>query len=513
MDISFNHHGAVNGVTGSCHQINIKLSNCPSTNGNAGNWPTTSYLIDCGLFQGAEITATTDNNDASAQQRHKANGKLNDSANDQHSINFPLDNICALLVTHCHIDHVGRIPYLLAAGFTGPIYCSAATAKLLPLVISDAVKVGVSRNKQIINAVVKRLKQQLVAVSYNRWKILPVSQDQSKQGLEVKVKFKAAGHILGSAYIELAIANKTTKRKHKVVFSGDLGASYTPLLPKPKAPYSCDTLIIESTYGDKNHHGRKQRRKNLEQVLKRCVDDNGVVLIPAFSIGRTQELLYEIEEILHRLHKKHNSTTAGSEQILNNIDVIVDSPLASEFTEHYRELKQHWDLEARCKLANNRHPLSFEQLYTVGSHQEHQSVISYLKQKQKPAIIIAASGMCTGGRMVNYLQSFLSDKTTDVLFVGYQAKGTLGRQIQQNKPRYKTPYVFINHNKVAINAGIHTLSGYSAHADQSDLLSFIKGMRKKPNNIRIVHGDSEAKSALQLKIKQLYPDIKVLVPH
>ncbi|MDG1733856.1 MAG: MBL fold metallo-hydrolase [Thalassotalea sp.] len=512
IDIEFIHHGAVNGVTGSCHQINIEH--------------TSSYLVDCGLFQGAEAS------DHSTKQSKldSNNSQTTNLADHAHSINFPLDNIIALLVTHCHIDHVGRIPYLLAAGFRGPIYCSSATAKLLPLVIEDAVKVGVSKNKQLINKVLTRLQQQLVAVDYHQWQAI-ASNDKN---IKVKIKFKPAGHILGSAYIELdiikelnfnqnpnldtdqAINNATkksspSKLSHRVVFSGDLGACNTPLLPAPTPPYGCDTLIIESTYGDKNHHGRKLRRQNLERILKSCISDKGLVLIPAFSIGRTQELLYEIEEILHQLHRKQYQYLSNDEQLLNQISVIVDSPLANEFTEHYKELKQHWDNEAKIKLSQNRHPLSFKELYCAGDHQEHLNIIDFYKQNQQPAIIIAASGMCSGGRIVNYLASFIEDKTTDILFVGYQAKGTLGRDII-NFSSKKDGYVHIDHTKSVIKAGVHNLSGYSAHADQHDLLRFIKRMRKKPKHIRIVHGDDKAKQALQQKIQHLVPNAKILIP-
>lgn len=518
IEIQFIHHGAVNGVTGSCHQLTIEN--------------TSSYLIDCGLFQGAEAAEREiKHNQSNSDENFDKN--LNDS---NHHINFSLDNIIALFVTHCHIDHVGRIPYLLAAGFNGPIYCSSATAKLLPLVIEDAVKVGVSKNKQLIAKIITRLKRQLIAVEYHTW--VPIAAND--KNISLKIKFKPAGHILGSAYIEIHInktitnsmacketsngpnkeasyehqhqhKNKQTRLSHRVVFSGDLGACNTPLLPAPTPPYGCDTLIIESTYGDKNHHGRKLRRQNLERILKSCISDKGLVLIPAFSIGRTQELLYEIEEILHQLHKKQYQYLSTEEQLLNQINVIVDSPLANEFTEHYKELKQHWDNEAKIKLSQNRHPLSFKELYCAGDHQEHLNIIEFYKQNQQPAIIIAASGMCSGGRIVNYLESFIEDKTTDIVFVGYQAKGTLGRDII-NFSRKQGAYVHINHEKLLIKAGVHNLSGYSAHADQHDLLRFIKRMRRKPSQIRIVHGDDEAKLALQEKLKQIAPNAQLIIP-
>lgn len=468
------HHGAVNGVTGSCHQLRLD-------NGD-------SLLVDCGLFQGAESG--------------------DDPALANKAIGFDLSQVKALLVTHCHIDHVGRIPYLLAAGFSGPIYATEATAQLLPLVIEDAIKVGVSRDARLIRQVLHKLQQQLVAVPYKQW--------FKPEGLSgVKAKFQVAGHILGSAYIELDIQQAAAPERQRVVFSGDLGAPYSPLLPAPKAPYRADTLVIESTYGDRCHESRRQRRARLQQVIERCLENKGTVLIPAFSIGRTQELLYELEEILHRQHVRA-STHSAKADVWQYLDVIVDSPLAAQFTEQYRRLKPLWDGEARRKVAAGRHPLGFEQLLTINSHQQHLDTVAYLQKTGRAAIVIAASGMCTGGRMQNYLTALLPDERTDVLFVGYQAQGTPGRDIQRYGPRFsqgQAPgYVMLDGQRVEIRAGVYTIGGYSAHADQQDLVHFVQRMRHKPSHIRIVHGDEQAKQALRQCYLQLLPDCEVVIP-
>lgn len=467
--VSISHHGAVQGVTGSCHQMTL----------GSGE----ALLVDCGMFQGAE----------SVSREH--GGGLGES-----QIDFPLDDIKALVVTHCHIDHVGRIPFLLAAGFDGPIYATEATAQLLPLVIEDAIKVGVSRDKNLINKVLQRLRQLLTPIPYDEW--------FSVEGLpQTRGRFRVAGHILGSAYVEFDAQGE------RVLFSGDLGAPYSPLLPAPKSPYKADIVVIESTYGDKLHEGRRTRRKLLKSIIERCLKDRGTVLIPAFSIGRTQELLYEIEEIIHRAtHKKskskHKSTTPSPWE---SIDVIVDSPLAAKFTEHYRDLCHLWDAEARKKLAANRHPLSFEQLITIESHGDHLKLIQHLKATGRPSIVIAASGMCAGGRMQNYLKELLPDARTEVLFVGYQAQGTPGRDIQTYGPR--GGYVFLDNERIDIRAGVFTISGYSAHADQANLLNFIKRIYRKPKEIRVVHGDDEAKEALVKKLQSMLPDAHVWIPH
>ncbi|MGY8878136.1 MAG: MBL fold metallo-hydrolase, partial [Pseudoalteromonas sp.] len=336
------HHGAVNGVTGSCHELIINEQ--------------TSVLVDCGLFQGEDSKADL-------------------------SIEFDVTHVTALIVTHCHIDHVGRIPYLLAAGFKGPIFTSIASASLLPLVIEDALKVGVTRDLKIIAACLSLLNKRIVAVDYKTWFELPCKAPD-----KAKARFQRAGHILGSAYVEIDVTNNDNN-KHRVVFSGDLGAPYTPLLPSPKPPYKADTLVIESTYGDKNHQGRKERTQTLKNIIERAVADNGVVLVPAFSIGRTQELLYELEQLIHSSSKKSK---------WRDIHVILDSPMAANFTEQYKNFKHLWDSEAKRKVANGRHPLDFKNLTTVDSHKEHMAVINYLSTRQTPAIILAASGMCTG---------------------------------------------------------------------------------------------------------------------
>ncbi|GIC77281.1 MBL fold metallo-hydrolase RNA specificity domain-containing protein [Moritella sp. F3] len=468
------HHGAVNGVTGSCHQLYMNDYN--------------SVLIDCGLFQGSE--AVGNNN------------------KDQLSIDFNVRTIKALIITHCHIDHVGRIPYLLAAGYTGPIYATQATAALLPLVIGDALKVGVTRDHKLIQACLSLLNNQLIPVPYHKWcfiDVLQIPPEDIGEGeicyQRQKIRFCPAGHILGSAYVEIELATDKPIHRHRLVFSGDLGASYSPLLSAPRAPYRADSLIIESTYGDKRHEHRNQRSQKLQAVIEHAVSDNGVVLIPAFSIGRTQELLYEIEQFIH---------AAPEGCLWKNIEIIVDSPMAANFTTKYRDFKELWDKEAQGILKQGRHPLNFEQLHTIDTHQDHLSVVSYLAKCNKPAIVIAASGMCSGGRIVNYLTEFLPDSKANVIFVGYQAKGTPGRDIQKYGPA--GGYVTLNDKRISINAGIHTISGYSAHADQQDLLNFVKHIKHQPLEIRIVHGDEAAKAVLAEKLGTLVPGARILRP-
>ena len=463
--LDIKHHGAVNGVTGSCHELRF-------TKG-AG------ILIDCGLFQGVETS-----------------GQGADF--NQLSIEFPIAHIKALVVTHVHIDHVGRIPYLLAAGFSGKIYCSEASAKLLPLVLEDAVKIGFTRNPRLIKKFLSKIESMIVPLPYKQWAL--VCSDKGHG--EIVIKLQPAGHILGSAYVECdarVMKKGRTQVRRRVVFSGDLGAPYSPLLPAPRSPYKADVLVIESTYGDRLHEGRKHRRQQLKKIVELTMQNKGALLIPAFSIGRTQEILYELEGLIN-----------DSRHQWQDFEIIVDSPLASKFTKVYKSLKSHWDKEALQRVRSGRHPLSFEQLYTVDSHKEHLSTVDYIRRKGQPCIVIAASGMCAGGRIVNYLKALIEDTRTDVLFIGYQAAGTPGRVIQQYGSR-KDAYVELDGKRHDINAGIHTISGYSAHADQKDLLNFVTRMRHKPEQIRIVHGDDAAKKRLRKKFRECVPEAKIVI--
>ena len=545
------HHGAKDGVTGSCHQLDMNA--------------TASLLVDCGLFQG---------NDASIPSGEGGSRLL---------IDFPLNTIKALVVTHVHIDHVGRIPYLLAAGFEGPILCSEASAKLLPIVLEDAFKLSFSRDQQRIERYIDIVESRLVALPYQHWFTL-VDTDE----LNARIRLQRAGHIIGSAYLEIDLNYPQAGESKRIVFSGDLGAPHAPFLMPPQPPERADILVLESTYGDRLHEDRQTRRQRLEAVIEQALQDQGTVLIPAFSIGRTQELLYELEEIIHTRSVGANSlanvlpsetapassASVGASSLANNnsdhlplpsgeragvrrreampengmtsesaglrseetspaissdaeqpplplreragergqkaaanhspdqittnwpkLPIILDSPLASRFTAAYRELKPFWNQEARDRVQSGRRPLAFEQLITIDSHSDHQRIVNHLTQTARPAIVIAGGGMCSGGRIVNYLKAMLGDKRHNVLFVGYQAKGTPGYAIQTFGP--KGGYVDLDGERFDIRAGINSIGGYSAHADQKGLVEFVTGMQQWPTEIRVVHGEQDAKQALR----------------
>ncbi|WP_122846108.1 MBL fold metallo-hydrolase RNA specificity domain-containing protein [Pseudomonas viridiflava] len=457
------HHGAIETVTGSCHQLCMDAVN--------------HLLIDCGSVQSAENSGVT-------------------------GFGFSPASIRALLLTHVHNDHVGRIPELLASGYKGPIICSEPSAHLLPLVMEDILGIQFGRDSAQVNRHLDAIGKRIIALPFDSWFELIATES-----LHCRVRLQRAGHILGSACIECDLTYPLENRSQRVVFSGDLGASNTPFLPAPRPPERADVLVLESTYGDRLHEDRNTRQGRLEQLIDKALEDKGTLLIPAFSLGRTQELLYELEDILHRKGLSGALAVDPASDEASMVDwpqlpIILDSPLASRFTRVYQSFSDYWSEDARERLQQGRAPLGFSQLITVDSHASHLQVVNYLTSTARPAIVIAGNGMCAGGRIVNYLKAMLGDSRHNVLFVGYQARGTPGAAIQMHGPR--GGYVELDRERFDILAGVSTVNGYSAHADQAGLVAFVTGMDEWPAQIRLVHGEPTAKKSLGQVLERKY---------
>ncbi len=440
MDII--HLGGNNTVTGSCHLLKIEGLN---------------ILIDCGLAQGGASVPSIES--------------------------WPLkpSDVDYLFLTHAHIDHIGRVPELVQKGFKGEIITSHPTKALLSPVLEDAMGFTTMTTHEIL-----KFSETIDELS---WGFEYNQEFQLKKG--VSFKLGCAGHILGSCFIRFERKNPPGS----VIFSGDLGAKNTPILPDPDTPDSCDILILESTYGDRNHESRQDRVQRLGKILTQALDDGGKVYIPAFAIGRTQELIYEMDRLFSdpELRKEFPELNPTSK-----IPVFIDSPLGLEITGLYSRLSEYWDDEAVKLRDSGDHPIDFDHLYAVNSHHDHKKLMDV----HGPAVIIAGSGMCTGGRIVSHLKNGIEDSKNDIFFVGYQANGTPGRNIIRYS-RSPGGYVYLNGEKFNIEAKVYTLTGYSAHADQNELVEWVMSMPEKPGMIHLVHGEPRAQKVLAEKLKKL----------
>ncbi len=419
------HLGGDDTVTGSCHLL--------QSNG-------VNILVDCGLAQGRDRVV-----EMSAWPVR------------------PRD-IDFVFLTHAHIDHIGRVPELIRHGFGGEILCSHPTKALLGPMLSDALRFTDATRRER-----ERLLERIDELSWG-------FEFQRDFDLKKSIRFRLgrAGHILGSAWVRFALPGAGS-----VLFSGDLGNRDTPLLRDPEPPLPSTTLVLESTYGNRTHPDRSQRTASLGAILRHCLADQGKVFIPCFALGRTQELLYEL------------NTLCMEENL--NVPVYIDSPLGLELTRVYHSLRAYWDQEAKAKLASGDHPLHFPSLRTVRDLEEHFAIVD----APGPMVILAGSGMCTGGRILDHLRTGLPDPRNDVLFVGYQAGGTLGRKLLHRANTARRGYVHIDNQRIPVRAAIHQLSGYSAHADQPGLLDWVRAMGETPADVRLVHGEVWGKRGLR----------------
>ncbi|MFT3763101.1 MAG: MBL fold metallo-hydrolase [Pseudoxanthomonas sp.] len=442
MQVEF--HGAAGEVTGSMHLVRA-----------AGK----RILLDCGLMQGSrEVEA-------------------------RNADPFPFDpgEIDALVISHAHIDHIGRVPLLVKRGFSGPIFTQSASAELMPVMLEDSASLQESDAARA-NRDRKRGEPEALPlytgedVADAMRLLRPLAYDAKTQILPgVEIRFRDAGHILGSAIVELWADDR------KLVFSGDLGQNDAPVLRDPVRIADADLVLMESTYGDRNHRERADTIHELGDVLDHAWREKGNVLIPAFAVGRSQELLYWFAKF-------------WDEWKLSRWRIFLDSPMAAKVVDIYDRHHAIFDADAQAVWKGKPNPFRLPNLHITETTAESMAINNI----ENGAIIIAGSGMANGGRIQHHLKYNLGRRNAQVVFVGYQAQGTLGRRLVDG-----APWVRIHGRDYRVNARMHTVGGLSAHADQRGLLAWYGGFEKHPP-LALVHGEDKAREALAGEIGERY---------
>jgi len=438
-------YGGVGKVTGA----NFLLED-PSGNGQR-------FLIDCGLIQGTR-TSEKENYDPFV---------------------FDVKKIDALFVTHAHLDHIGRIPKLVKMGYNGPIYSTPPTMEISQVSLLDSMNV---LHHEAMEAGQPSLYDEAdVRKTMSQWKTIEYHQPL-KLG-DFTIVMRDSGHILGSAMVEFTYQGK------KIVFTGDLGNSPAPLLRDTEAITDADYMVMESVYGDRNHEDRDVRRHQLEDVIEETMRRGGILMIPAFSIERTQELLFEIENMME------NSR-------IPLVPVYLDSPLAIAVTSIYKKYSNYFNKEAtNIRLAGDG-IFKFPQLHMTQSTEQSKAILRDPGRK----IIIAGSGMSNGGRILHHEKNYLSDSKNDLLLAGYQGVGSLGRQLQDGVKLVK-----IHGEEIAVRAKVESIHGYSAHKDSDHLLEFVQRSDDTLKKVFVCMGEPKASLFLTQRIRD-YLGIDAMVP-
>ncbi|HAN09852.1 MAG TPA: MBL fold hydrolase [Clostridiales bacterium] len=435
--------GAAKTVTGSCYLVQFNNKN---------------FLVDCGMFQG-----------------HSKENEFNEEP-------FPFNaaDIDYILLTHSHIDHSGRIPKIYKDGFRGQVICTKATHDLCQIMLPDSGFIQEHeaewKNRKLIRAGKSPIPPMYTAEeamqSLKLFKYISYYEDVSLSD-DLRVRFLDAGHILGSSILEIWV--RENGHETKIVFSGDLGNNDLPILRAPDIIEDADYLIIESTYGNRLHSQTEDRVHKLMNIMKETIDRGGNVIIPSFAVGRTQEIIYEI----HKFKEEYPEYV----KFLNETPVYIDSPLAISATEVFRNNLDCFDEEAQTYVRNGDNPLDFPGLKLSKSADDSKA----LNEDQVPKIIISASGMCEAGRIRHHLKHNLWKPESSILFVGYQAVGTLGRRLTDGAKKVK-----LFGEEISVNAKIEVIEGYSGHADQNGLIDWVKHIKNKPKKVFIVHGEPDA---------------------
>lgn len=461
MQISF--LGAARTVTGSCFLV------------TTGKY---KFLVDCGMFQGQnkEVMLNVDD------------------------FTFAPNTIDFMFLTHAHIDHSGRIPKLFNDGFSGRIYTTKATADLCSIMLPDSGHIQEMEIEWINRKRIRAGKHPVpplytAEIAADSLKLFePCNYDEVIEiNDDVKVRFRDAGHMLGSAIIELWI--RENGKETKVVFTGDLGNNDTPILKNPELVGSADILVMESTYGDRNHKEREDRFERFVDIVNETIDKGGSVVIPSFAVGRTQEIVYGLNQNKNRFKDKY-------ETILKT-PVYIDSPLAISATEIYKNNPQCYDEEAKRYIMENKNPVDFPTLKLSRTVDESKAI----NENSEPAIIISASGMCEAGRIRHHLKHHLWEENSTILFVGYQAIGTLGRRLVDGEKQVR-----IFGEDITVKARIEYIEGFSGHADQKALINWLNSFEKKPETVFVVHGEPEAQDIFASIVTDTF-GIRTIIPN
>jgi len=433
-------------------------------------------------------------------------GKITEEYDNNDPFPYDINEIDFMLLTHAHIDHSGRIPKLYNEGYRNPIYATKATCDLCSIMLPDSGHIQESeiewRNRKrvregkdpippLYTALEARAAQELFKpIEYGE--IIEIDEN-------ISVRFNDAGHMLGSAIIEIWAQEdgKTTK----IVFTGDLGNNDLPLLDAPTMISNADYVVMESTYGNRLHIRNDNKAEVFLDVVSETLDNGGTVVIPSFAVGRTQEILYEIDKLKDERGANDEEFFKKYETLMKT-DVFVDSPLAISATEIFKKNTELFDEKIQEKIKSGDNPLEFPGLkFTVTAEESKE-----LNERIEPCIILSASGMCDVGRIKHHLKHNLWRDDSTILFVGYQAPGTLGRAIVDGAKKVK-----IFGEEIAVNARIEYIEGYSGHADQEWLLNFIYSFRTPPKHIFLVHGEEEGQKVLKAEIEKQV-EVKTTIP-
>jgi len=431
------------------------------------------FLVDCGMYQG-----------------HAVDELLNEAP-----FAFDVNEIDFMLLTHAHIDHSGRIPKLYKEGYRNKIYAHKATCDLCSIMLPDSGHIQEAESEWK-NRKRKRKGEKEIPPLY--------TQEEAEKSLEVfspvqydeiidldeniKARFNDAGHMLGSSIIEIWITENGKQKK--IVFTGDLGNNDIPLLDSPTMIESADFLVMESTYGNRHHMRNDDKAEMFLNIVSETLDKGGTVVIPSFAVGRTQEIVYEINKLKE---KRNDEEFKRKYETLMKVPVYVDSPLAISATEIFRENTYLFEPEVKTAMEKGDNPLEFPGLQFTRTAEESKA----LNENNQSSIVISASGMCEVGRIKHHLKHNIWNPNNTILFVGYQAPGTLGRKIVDGA---KTVKIF--GEELNVGARIEYIEGYSGHADQEWLMNFVYSFFTKPKHIFLVHGEPEGQIELKRKIQE-----------